>query len=73
MISNAGGRGFLARVVIGAIVGQSPEDFAEQELRRMRCKWCADGWPVVDGQHDILGVIIPCDAVTRAVGQEEAE
>jgi hypothetical protein len=68
MMSSSKSKGFLARLLAGAIAGQSPEDFAEQEYRRMTCAWCADGWPVADGQHHILGVVVPCDAKTP--GQE---
>jgi len=73
MISSTRSKGFLARLIVGVATGQSPEDFAEQEFRRMTCDWCADGWPVADGQHNVIGVIVPCEALAEALGQEVAE
>jgi hypothetical protein len=55
-------RGFLTRLIIAATAGQSQE-FAKQEYRIMRCRYCEIGTPLgEDGQHHLLGVDIPCDA-----------
>jgi hypothetical protein len=73
MNHNVRGKGFLVRLIMARVTGQSPEDFAEQELKLMTCDWCADGWPVTDGQHHILGVVVPCDAALqpKRLGQEQ--
>jgi hypothetical protein len=56
-------KAFLGRILIGAVTGQSPQEFAEQEVRRMRCGWCAIGWPLEDGQHVLPGgLTVPCGA-----------
>jgi hypothetical protein len=55
-------KGFLGRILIGALMGQSPEEFAKQEVRRLCCGWCADGWPFDEnGQHDVLGIKVDCE------------
>jgi hypothetical protein len=71
MMSNGKSRSFLARLILAGVSGQSPEDFAEQEYKRLACEWCADGWPVADGQHNVIGVIVPCEALAEALGREE--
>ena len=56
---------FLSRILVATLAGLTPQEFAEQELRGLRCKWCRDGLLASNGQHDILGVIVPCDATQR--------
>ena len=56
-------KGFLVRLIVAQVSGQTAEDFAAQELRIMHCKWCANNIPFgEDGQHHLLGLDIPCDA-----------
>ena len=53
---------FLSRILVATLAGLTPQEFAEQEVRALQCKWCRDGLPASNGQHDILGIIVPCDA-----------
>ena len=61
------GRGLVARLIIAAATGQSAEEFAAEEYRRMACTWCADRWAVAEdgAHHDIMGVQVPCDAAEQ--------
>ena len=60
-----GGRAFLARILVATLAGLTPEEFAEQEVRAIKCRWCREGWPAVRGQHNIRGVNVRCDAASR--------
>jgi len=62
MISNYRGKGFLVRLIAAAATGQDKESFVDQEMRIMMCQWCADGWPLKDGKHTLLGITMPCEA-----------
>lgn len=58
---------FLARLVLHVLSGGDKEEFVDQELRMMRCTLCREGYmpeQAGDGTwvHNILGVVIPCDA-----------
>jgi len=56
-------KGFLARLIVAAAIGQDKDTFVSQELRLLSCNWCAEGFPTnSDGDHELLGVVIPCDA-----------
>jgi len=68
MISNARrSRGFTARLIAGAVTGQSPDEFAEQEYRILACAYCRDGWPLnEEGNHCLLGVVVPCECKPAA-------
>ena len=68
---SSGGRGFMLRALLASLDGVSPEEFVEQELRRMKCGFCRDGIPRdPDGQHHILGVSIPCGAAQLCVHRD---
>lgn len=58
---------FVRQVVRAIVEGQSPEEFAEQVLRRMSCPFCRDGLMPLDedGNHTLLGISVPCGAVQR--------
>ena len=57
---------FMAGLLVGAIQGQTPADFAEQEVRCLKCGFCRDGWPLRDdGQHELFGAVVPCEANTE--------
>lgn len=73
MISNyhRSSRRFAARLIAGAAAGQSPGEFAEQEMRFLACAHCRDGWPLdKEGNHSLLGIKIPCDAASDRGGEE---
>ncbi len=56
------GKAFLLRILKAHLTGQTAEEFADQELRRMSCSLCAEGWPLEDGQHKLEGFTMPCEA-----------
>jgi len=61
-----GARSFLARLIVALATDQDKDEFVSQELRRLRCDFCAEGFPTNgDGNHDVLGVVIPCNAATQ--------
>jgi len=63
MMSTYRSKGFLARLIVAAATGQDKDEFVSQELRLLSCNWCAKGFPTNSyGGHDVLGVVIPCDA-----------
>lgn len=53
---------FAIRLILSALEQESPNDFAEREIRRMRCEWCKIGLPIEDGIHKFFGLEIKCDA-----------
>lgn len=57
------GLAFLSRILLSRMRRMTPVEFAKQELQAMQCKWCADGFPLFAGVHDVLGVPVPCDAM----------
>lgn len=61
------GAAFVRQVVQAIVEGQSPEEFAEQALRRMNCPLCRDGLMPLDedGNHTLLGITVPCGAVQQ--------
>ena len=56
------GRAFAIRAIAAYTTGETAEQFAEREVRHMMCSYCRDGWPLKDGQHGLLGVVVPCEA-----------
>ena len=63
MSSRYAAKEFLARIIVARVIGQSEDEFAAQEMRRLRCPWCREGWPPnAQGQHELLGVVMQCDA-----------
>jgi len=56
------GNGLLIRALIANLSGMSPDEFAEIEVRRMQCEWCRSGWPLSNGEHDLMGIKMPCEA-----------
>lgn len=70
--SGTGNRGkqFLTRILRAHLAGQSAEDFAEQELRNMRCPWCAKGLPLHNSQHNFGGLKLPCEAESTAAAPD---
>ena len=67
------GKAFLSRILLAHLGGVTPAEFAEQELRRAQCKWCADGFLLFDGVHNVFGLPIPCDATKEAVKISQAQ
>ena len=56
------GRALAIRAIAAYTTGETAEQFAEREVRRMMCPYCRDGWPLKDGRHELLGVVVPCEA-----------
>ena len=68
------GKALLSRILLAHLDGTTPKEFAKREIRRMQqCKWCADGFPSLAGLHNILGLLIPCDATKEAVKISQAQ
>ena len=56
------GRAFAIRAIAAYATGETAGQFAEREVRHMQCSYCRDGWPMKDGHHELLGVVVPCEA-----------
>ena len=65
MQSSYRSKGFLARLLVAAATGQDKDAFVEQEMRVLRCQWCAAGFPVTEDHHEVLGQGVPCDAAEK--------
>ena len=56
------GRALAIRAIAAFASGEGAGQFAEREVRHMMCSYCRDGWPLKDGRHELLGVVVPCEA-----------
>jgi hypothetical protein len=61
------GRNMIRNLFLAILEGKTAEEFAEKQLRRMKCDWCVDNFPIgEDGWHYIPGhpelKTGPCDA-----------
>lgn len=58
-------KAFIARMLADIVAGRSAKEFAEEEVRRMNCDWCAMGIPMnaTDSHHELLGMALPCGNV----------
>ena len=65
------GKAFLSRILLAHLGGVTPKEFAEQELRRVQCKWCADEFLLFNGVHNVFGLPIPCDATAARIPAQD--
>jgi len=62
LIPDDSGKRFLVRALLASIEGVSPEEFAENEIRRRSCEWCAMGLSVNEERnHTLCGLVMPCE------------
>jgi len=66
MMSNHKGKGLAMFALLGMLEGLTQEQIVDSALRGMQCNLCAQGLPVKDGKHNIMGVEIECDAEPKA-------
>lgn len=61
-------KAFIARMLTGIVAGQSAEEFAEEQMRRMNCDWCAAGTPMdaAGTYHELLGMVLACENVQES-------
>jgi hypothetical protein len=65
MVGRRSSNNFLKHLLLALLEGRSADEFAEQEARRMSCGFCRDGWPLKNGQHTLLGAVVPCEADSK--------
>ena len=62
---------FLVRCLVAHLTGISEEEFVEQEMRLLRCVFCRQGLPLVDGMHKIDNLTMPCEAEQVEVQRDD--